>query len=159
MDPPTANAPIPPCVLLLNAFPGTGKLTIARARARALSTLLHNHLLIDPVSAIHPRRDKAHYVLRRAFRKAAFDASKSGPEGGDLIVWGYDPSGCLGASDADVAVLAEHVDVARARARKVPFILVNLVCEIGGACGEVAECGEEGEEGGSSGEGYPMWGW
>ncbi|KAF2490896.1 hypothetical protein BU16DRAFT_445282, partial [Lophium mytilinum] len=109
-------------ILLLNAFPGTGKLTIAPLLA-APSILLHNHLLVDPAAAIYPERDQNHYALRRAFRKTAFDALKADNRDLSIIM-----AACLGNSAADVAVLAEYVDVARVR--NVPFILVNLVCDM-----------------------------
>jgi hypothetical protein len=64
----------PLCVLLLNGFPGVGKLTIAslfEAKLDHSSTpfrLIDNHLLIDPVVAIEPVRNKGHYALRKKFR-------------------------------------------------------------------------------------------
>ncbi|EGU74799.1 hypothetical protein FOXB_14692 [Fusarium oxysporum f. sp. conglutinans Fo5176] len=56
-------------IVILNGFPGTGKLTILQNLKKFLpggtTFLLDNHLLIDPVAAIIPDRSNRHHELRR----------------------------------------------------------------------------------------------
>ncbi|KAF4998672.1 hypothetical protein FGRMN_2998 [Fusarium graminum] len=67
--------PLP--IVHINGFPGTGKLTIARKLVALLvpynGKLVHNHLLIDPASAILPRTIIDYQPLRRAIRTVVFD--------------------------------------------------------------------------------------
>lgn len=58
----------------INGFPGIGKLNIARKLVELLqqfdAKLVHNHLLIDPASAVLPRSSPNYQPLRRAIRDA-----------------------------------------------------------------------------------------
>ncbi|KAI7261420.1 hypothetical protein KC335_g10744 [Hortaea werneckii] len=112
------------CVVLLNGFPGTGKLAVARAlRSKLGSTntrLVDNHLIIDPAEAAHPGRGNEHKALRDVIRRTVFQDLKQLPEHVTTIVL----TGCLGQNSEDVAVYAEHVEIAQARG--VPFILFTL---------------------------------
>jgi hypothetical protein len=59
----------------------SGKATIAKTieakldHSRPPFRLIDNHLLIDPVVTIEPVRNKAHYALRKKFRKVVYDGS------------------------------------------------------------------------------------
>jgi adenylylsulfate kinase-like enzyme len=83
---------LPSCVILLNGFPGVGKLTIAKAFAidlRALCTphrLLDNHLIIDAAHAIIPDLSSSNSALRREFRKIALDALKKLKEDSLVVI-------------------------------------------------------------------------
>lgn len=114
------------CIIFLNAFPGVGKLAIARAIHSKLdperSRLIDNHLLIDPAEAIFPGRGEAHKALRSKIRQIAFDALKADSKPLTIIM-----TGCLGANREDAAVFAEHLEIARAR--KVPFFSFNITCD------------------------------
>ncbi|KAI7116863.1 hypothetical protein KC343_g2774 [Hortaea werneckii] len=109
----------PGCVVLLNGFPGTGKLAVARALRSKLgdtsTRLVDNHLIIDPAEAVHPGRGYEHKALRDVIRRAVFQDLKGLPENITTIIM----TGCLGQNSEDVAVYAEHVEVAQARG--VPF--------------------------------------
>ncbi|OAA60754.1 WSC domain protein [Cordyceps fumosorosea ARSEF 2679] len=63
-------------IVVLNGFPGTGKLTILKQAKTLLpadmTCLLDNHLLIDPVVAIVPGRSDEHHQLRRRVRAPIF---------------------------------------------------------------------------------------
>ncbi|KAI7343105.1 hypothetical protein KC354_g15856 [Hortaea werneckii] len=115
------------CVVLLNGFPGTGKLAVARAlRSKLGSTntrLVDNHLIIDPAEAAHPGRGNEHKALRDVIRRTVFQDLKQLPEHVTTIVL----TGCLGQNSEDIAVYAEHVEIAQARG--VPFILFTLTVE------------------------------
>lgn len=54
--------------IYINGFPGVGKLTIATELQKLLpsSKVINNHLLIDPVAAIHERSDPEYQPLRKA---------------------------------------------------------------------------------------------
>ncbi|KAB8231235.1 uncharacterized protein BDW43DRAFT_283119 [Aspergillus alliaceus] len=58
-------------IIVLNGFPGTGKLTILKQAKELLpadtTILMDNHLLIDPVTAVIPDRSDEHHELRRKF--------------------------------------------------------------------------------------------
>lgn len=62
-------------VVWINAFPGTGKLTVARELVRLdqSSILIDNHQLIDPVAARLSRDHPQYQTERRRERERAFD--------------------------------------------------------------------------------------
>ncbi|KAJ7342932.1 hypothetical protein DFH08DRAFT_873811 [Mycena albidolilacea] len=76
---PANNPRACPSVLFINGFLGVGKLSVAREVQKKLdaSRLLDNHLLIDVAQTIEPNRSPAHYALRTALRRAAFDRLKA----------------------------------------------------------------------------------
>ncbi|KAF4632735.1 hypothetical protein G7Y89_g5385 [Cudoniella acicularis] len=62
-------------IIHINAYPGTGKLTIATALTTLLpktTKLVHNHLLINPADAILTRSQPGYQALRRSIRAAVF---------------------------------------------------------------------------------------
>jgi len=121
--------PPPPFLLLLNGFPGVGKLTLARNLSTLLGQdkdgpqvrLLDNHLLIDPVSAIEPERTPYHYELRKAFRDVAFSALKNLP--GKVVMLMTD---CLSETVEGRTQFEEYLGVALARG--CTMVVCNLVC-------------------------------
>jgi hypothetical protein len=121
--------PSPPFLLLLNGFPGVGKLTLARNLSTLLGQdkdgpqvrLLDNHLLIDPVSAIEPERTPYHYELRKAFRDVAFSALKNLP--GKVVILMTD---CLSETVEGRTQFEESLGVALARG--CTMVVCNLVC-------------------------------
>jgi hypothetical protein len=115
-----------PCLILINGYPGVGKHTIAKLIHKTLgakSSFVHNHLLIDPVEAIHPGRTAAHYALRKRFRDVAFEALIADPCSERTIILTI----CLGENKNDVAVMREHLRIAHER--QVPVYWVNLTCD------------------------------
>ncbi|KAI7484522.1 hypothetical protein KC351_g4473 [Hortaea werneckii] len=117
------------CVVLLNGFPGTGKLAVARAlRSKLGSTntrLVDNHLIINPAEAAHPGRGNEHKALRDVIRRAVFQDLRGLPKHITAIVL----TGCLGQNSEDVAVYAKHVEVAQARG--MPLFSFTLTVEKG----------------------------
>ncbi|KAI7158114.1 hypothetical protein KC349_g5090 [Hortaea werneckii] len=117
----------PACVVLLNGFPGTGKLAVARALRSKLgdtnTRLVDNHLIIDPAEATHPGRRHEHKALRDVVRRAVFQDLKGLPENIRTIIL----TGCLGQNSEDIAVYAEYVEVAQARG--VPLLSFTLTVE------------------------------
>lgn len=114
-----------PSVLFLNGFPGVGKLSVARQvhKMLAVSRLFDNHLLIDVAQAIEPQRSPAHYNLRTSLRRAAFDGLKAVEDKFATLIL----TSCSASTlSHDVEVFADFVDIARARG--VPFVSVNIVC-------------------------------
>jgi hypothetical protein len=119
----------PPFLLLLNGFPGVGKLTLARNLSTLLVQdegglevrLLDNHLLIDPVSAIEPERTPYHYELRKAFRDVAFSALKNLP--GKVAILMTD---CLSETVEGRTQFEEYLGVALAKG--CTMVVCNLVC-------------------------------
>lgn len=79
----------PDPVLYLTSFPGTGKLTIARALVAILSNstpliasyLLDNHSLIEPVAKQYARTDAAYLPERKKERQKALKRWVEGEEG------------------------------------------------------------------------------
>ncbi|RMY20406.1 hypothetical protein D0867_04021 [Hortaea werneckii] len=117
----------PACVVLLNGFPGTGKYAVARTLRSKLgdtnTRLVDNHLIIDPAEAAHPGRGYEHKALRDVIRRAVFQDLKRLPENITTIVL----TGCFGQNSEDVAVYAEHVEIAQARG--VRFLSFTLTVE------------------------------
>ncbi|KUJ10147.1 uncharacterized protein LY89DRAFT_270937 [Mollisia scopiformis] len=132
----------PSCILLLNGFPGVGKLTIAKAlqiRLRhnnAPHRLIDNHLLIDPVVTIEPERNTAHYFLRKSFRRTAFERLKALKEEELVLIF----TACLVTSRVptaydDIEQFGEYVDFAEAKG--VPLVMFNIVCDLSANCGRL----------------------
>jgi shikimate kinase len=100
----------PGCLIILNGFPGVGKLTIARSlqsRFTDVETrLVDNHLIIDPAEAVHPGRGLQHKEFRERLRRVIFDELKTVPEQDTVLIM----TCSLGANEADAAVFAEHLE-------------------------------------------------
>ncbi|KAH6643207.1 hypothetical protein C7974DRAFT_352523 [Boeremia exigua] len=119
MPPPSSPTPpphphSPGKLLILNGFPGTGKLTILTKLKDhlpvATTCLLDNHLLIDPVEAVLPGRSPAHHALRRQVRDPIFaHLARRVREGHTVLM-----TACLVEdNDTDRGVLQEYLDIVR----------------------------------------------
>lgn len=117
----------PPCVLLLNGFPGVGKLTTARALLRTLpasARLIDNHRWLDPAFSFHPYRKDAEYLaIGDEFRNFFFSALKTIQDKTMTVII---TNLVRMEVQSDIQAFAESVDLARARA--VPFVLIDLWC-------------------------------
>lgn len=112
-----------------------GKLTIAKTLEAKLDhsstpfRLIDNHLLIDPVVAIEPIRNKAHYALRKKFRKVVYGGLNELKKEGLVMIF----TSCLVTSDPetpydDIDQFNEYVDLAEGKG--VPLVVVNIVCDL-----------------------------
>ncbi|KAH7146431.1 hypothetical protein EDB81DRAFT_883850 [Dactylonectria macrodidyma] len=115
-------------IVVLNGFPGTGKLTILKRAKQLLpadtTCLLDNHLLIDPVVAVIPGRSDEHHELRRMVRAPIFKQLRNRAQHGDIILM----TACLVEdNERDAAFLQEHLDIVRAT--DVPIIWINAHCD------------------------------
>ncbi|VUC37180.1 unnamed protein product [Clonostachys rosea] len=111
-------------IIWINAFPGTGKLTVARA-LRALipkSVVIGNHQLIDPVtlSRDHP----CYQTERKKEREKAFSKYVFNPSWAEytIVFTDFQSTSPLGESVAREYQAAAEVS-------KRPFIPVYLTCE------------------------------
>ncbi|WVR09203.1 hypothetical protein IAU60_006265 [Kwoniella sp. DSM 27419] len=60
-------------LVVLNGYPGVGKLAIGRELAKLLPRrIFSNHLLLDAASALSDRREAGFQHLRRELRNAVF---------------------------------------------------------------------------------------
>lgn len=114
-------------IIVLNGFPGTGKLTILKKVKELLPTetacLLDNHLLIDPVAAVIPGRSQEHHELRRKIRAPIFEKLQERAQKGHTILM----TACLVEDDErDASVLQEHLDMAHEA--DVPIFWINVHC-------------------------------
>ncbi|KAJ4247813.1 hypothetical protein NW762_013022 [Fusarium torreyae] len=115
-------------IIVLNGFPGTGKLTILKHLKELLlaetSCLLDNHLLIDPVAAVIPDRSDRHHELRRLVRAPIFEELGNRAREGHIILM----TACLAAqNERDAAFFQEHLDIARKG--DVPIYWINVHCD------------------------------
>lgn len=114
-------------VVVLNGFPGTGKLTIATKMRSYFPEdtirLIDNHLLIDPAQAIYPGRSAAHCELRRKLREVAFDAIRKIAQEGKTVLM----TACLVDNEADVKIFEEHISIVRNT--HIPIYWLNLGCD------------------------------
>lgn len=115
--------PLP--IIHINGFPGIGKLTIARILVDLLkqfnAKLVHNHLLIDPASAVLPRSSSDYQPLRRAIRAAVFDTLAQSADTFDSV---YIFTDFQSSDEVGSAVMAEYVGMAaRRKCHLVPVIL------------------------------------
>jgi chloramphenicol 3-O-phosphotransferase len=114
-------------IIVLNGFPGTGKLTILKQAKELLpadtTILMDNHLLIDPVTAVIPDRSDEHHELRRKLRAPVFKKLGERAQEGYVILM----TACLAENNVrDTASLKEHLDMVRGT--NVPIIWVNVHC-------------------------------
>ncbi|KAI1072637.1 hypothetical protein LB507_003302 [Fusarium sp. FIESC RH6] len=114
-------------IVVLNGFPGTGKLTILKHLQKYLpaetTCLLDNHLLIDPVVAVIPDRSDRHHELRRSVRAPIFEELAHQAKQGHTILM----TACLAANcPRDEAVFREHLDIASKA--QVPLYWINVHC-------------------------------
>ena len=114
-------------IIVLNGFPGTGKLTILKRLRQLLppnTCLLDNHLLIDPVAAIFPDRNDEHHELRRLVRAPIFEALRKRAKEGHAVLL----TACLAQdSPIDTAFLEEHLDMVRGTNTTLHWI--NVHCD------------------------------
>ncbi|KAJ7142103.1 hypothetical protein C8R43DRAFT_1016327 [Mycena crocata] len=117
-------------VVVLNGFPGTGKLTILKQLQTLLppdrTRLLDNHLLIDPAQALIPDRSDAHHGLRQRIRASCFGTATELARQGYIILL----TACLAEDNGgrDTGVLQEHLDIVRGT--DVPLYWVNAHCSL-----------------------------
>lgn len=132
----TANFPNG-CVVFLNGYPGVGKLSIARelqaqlAKQNCSVRVFDNHFSIDPAQAIHPDRGPQYLRLRAQLRRIAFKELKALDFLNPVIIL----TAGLSENEEDIAVFAEHVDIARARG--VPLLCYTLVSDTETLCGRL----------------------
>lgn len=125
-----AGAKHKPCILILNAFPGVGKLSVAKVLFQSYcpttqARLIDNHLLIDPAATIHPGRTPQFYDLRQRIREVAFDdIVKLKNEDVRIVIM----TTCSGTSRSDVDVYREFVGVAQRM--EWALVSVTLDCDV-----------------------------
>ncbi|KAK1540516.1 hypothetical protein CPAR01_06505 [Colletotrichum paranaense] len=121
--PPITPRPLP--IVHLNGFPGSGKLTIARALQQQLSPccrLVHNHLLINPADAVLHRSEAGYQDLRRALRKAVFTSLVESSACQDFV---YVFTDFQSNDDIGSAVCAEYLETARVRGTAMVSIIIT----------------------------------
>jgi hypothetical protein len=118
---------MPAPLIYINAFPGTGKLTTARALVSLLtnSLLLDNHTLIDPVAARFSRDHPEYQHERRKERDRAFKQYVEGEEWAGSVVVCTD---FRAAGDDDDGVAGEY-HMAANRAGRL-FVPICLTCGV-----------------------------
>jgi hypothetical protein len=115
-------------IIVLNGFPGVGKLTILKEAKKLLpgkTRLVDNHVLIDAVAALHPERSTTHHNLRRLVRKPIFEEIRNMARDEGYV---FLMLACLvEQSDNDTAFLDEYVDLVRGTS--VPLFWINARCD------------------------------
>lgn len=121
------STPKPLPIIHLNGFPGTGKLTIARALQQQIGAccrLVHNHLLINPADAVLHRSEAGYQDLRRAIRGAVFASLAQSPASHRFtyVFTDFQSTDAVGS-----AACAEYLTAARARG--APLVSVVVCCD------------------------------
>ncbi|KAL7914673.1 hypothetical protein GGI35DRAFT_154278 [Trichoderma velutinum] len=114
-------------IVWINAFPGTGKLTVARELVGLdqSSFLIDNHQLIDPVAARFSRDHPQYQIERRRERERAFDKYVLEPT---MISKTIIFTDCQSDDEQGQATAQEYLQAAQKAKR--PFIAIYLFCEI-----------------------------
>ncbi|RSL57949.1 hypothetical protein CEP51_014158 [Fusarium floridanum] len=114
-------------VVVLNGFPGTGKLTILNNLQSRLvghdTLIIDNHFIIDPVQKIYPDRGLNHYYLRQQLRQVIFKEIRKMVDRGCVVLM----TACLGNNEGDRKVLDEHLDIVRGT--DTPMFWINVGCD------------------------------
>ncbi|EFQ28222.1 hypothetical protein CGRA01v4_11830 [Colletotrichum graminicola] len=125
LAPAPSSTPKPLPIIHLNGFPGTGKLTIARALQQQIGAccrLVHNHLLINPADAVLHRSEAGYQDLRRAIRGAIFASLAHSPASHRFayVFTDFQSTDSIGS-----AVCAEYLAAARARGAALVSVVVH----------------------------------
>lgn len=121
-------SPRPLPIIHINAFPGTGKLTIAQSLLTHFQPstlkLVHNHLLINPADAVLHRTQPGYQNLRQNIRSAIFDTliSEAATYSTAYLFTDFQTSNSLG-----IGVCEEYR--ACAQKRGCDFIPIILICD------------------------------
>ncbi|KAM0426994.1 hypothetical protein ACHAPT_007892 [Fusarium lateritium] len=114
-------------IVVLNGFPGTGKLTILnkiQSKLAGQNTLvIDNHFIIDPVQKLYPDRDLNHYYMRQQLRQVIFQQIRKKVDRGCVVLM----TACLGNDEGDRKVLDEHLDIVRGT--DIPMFWINVGCD------------------------------
>ncbi|KAK2036638.1 hypothetical protein LZ31DRAFT_561012 [Colletotrichum somersetense] len=128
MAPPSYPNSRPLPIVHINAFPGTGKLTVAQKLTRLAPSgvlrLVHNHLLINPADAVLRRDEAGYQSLRHRLRSVVFSSLIDEPatRTAAYIFTDFQTSNNLGS-----AVCQEYENCARKRGSL--FIPITFVCD------------------------------
>ncbi|TFB05782.1 hypothetical protein CCMA1212_001492 [Trichoderma ghanense] len=114
-------------LIWINAFPGTGKLTIAKA-IKSLDKsviIIDNHQLIDPVALRVSRDDPRYQAERKREREQAFEKYVYDPATASktVVFTDFQSDNALGRSVANEYLMA-------AKKAKRPFMPVYLGCDV-----------------------------
>ncbi|KAL7944738.1 hypothetical protein V8C42DRAFT_325731 [Trichoderma barbatum] len=114
-------------VVWINAFPGTGKLTVARELVllNQSSVLIDNHQLIDPVAARFARDHPQYQTERRCERERAFDKYVLEPALMSKTIVFTD---CQTDDELGQATAQEYFQAAQKAGR--PFIPIIISCDV-----------------------------
>ncbi|KAJ7435325.1 hypothetical protein FB451DRAFT_1309748 [Mycena latifolia] len=113
--------------IILNAYPGVGKMTVAHQLVSRVPSCkgFHNHLLIDVVAALYQRSDPEYQILRRVLRQAIFDSlirqRRSGTQIANIIF-----TEAQSTSSPGPAVMNEYLIAARTLG--IPIFSIILDC-------------------------------
>ncbi|KAL4735869.1 hypothetical protein BDV11DRAFT_24002 [Aspergillus similis] len=113
----------------INAFPGTGKLTVAQhllAQAPPSTSikLVHNHLLINPADAVLHRTQPGYQALRHALRSAVFTSLATEPATYETT---YVFTDFQTTNEQGTSVCLEYVQAAKDRCCQL--ISIVLICD------------------------------
>ncbi|KAM5351905.1 hypothetical protein ACJ41O_004628 [Fusarium nematophilum] len=122
------NGPPRGKIVVVNGFPGTGKLTIlkhieAQTAGHQQVCVVDSHLIIDPAQSAYPDCDLNHYYLRRQLRGVYFKEVRRIASQGFLVLM----TACLGDNELDRKVLDEHLGIIRGT--EIPMHWINVRCE------------------------------
>jgi predicted kinase len=111
-------------MVMINGFPGVGKLTIARLLAAKLDArLLDNHTIFNPANALFRRDNPLWSSLRHALTSAVHDHLARDTSAKPIIM-----TGSFGDSPADQTAYASVIGVAQKR--NCPFVAITLTAHI-----------------------------
>lgn len=117
----------PPCIVLLNGFPGVGKLTVARELAKSFPEPTHcvivdNHSIIDQATQSTQKRTPEYYALRKEILRTFF-SNKIKPYTTVLM------TACFAGEPAhDVDQWKDYINLARETG--FVFVHVTISCSL-----------------------------
>lgn len=111
------------CVVHINGWPGSGKLTISRVVAKRLGgRLIDNHSLLNPAECLFERSDPRFQTVRKAIRTLVFDHAATLPPHIPIVL-----TDALADLAYDRALFDDCKTLAARRA--VPLVAVVLACD------------------------------
>ncbi len=112
-------------VIHINGWPGSGKLTIARALAHLIQAqVLHNHLFLDAAGAVFHRGTEGHKRLRADVTCLLLDAARTLPGDVPIIV-----TNALADTPEDRKLLDPFLQLAADRQARMLHVVLDITLE------------------------------
>jgi hypothetical protein len=112
-------------IVSINAWPGTGKLTIGRLLARKIGArLLDAHTMLNPAEALFERGDRRHVLLRLDLRRVILAHAINAPREIGLVF-----TDALSTDSWDRTMFEHYQELAKQRGARLVSVVLDIAPE------------------------------